>query len=728
VGTADLVAKMVAIQVRTHLVQALRGNLIAFVSASVACVVLLFCASNSAGAQPGQLPLLESMPLQRPPMFDPTEGMIRIDVEIRDQSGKTVAGLSRRDFKVEDNGQPVKIVSFQASDQLKAEPDPLMEVILVIDELNMGDSPQLLAAEREAQNFVRQQQGSLAGPVMIYRVSKHGLSASVYTTQWNGDSLADEIGSRREPRTIWKTPPDTHATPRPVSKTTITSNMTRSLQALGAIAIEERRRPGRKLLFWLGPGWQTNAVRASGLFDAIKEFSTRLREARISLWEATEWLSKDTLGNALPISDFVDPKYLAGVKPDIQDIGYLALNVLAIQCGGGLLATKKDLSGVISQRIEESREFYSLTFDPQHTEQMDEYHRLEVECAEPDLSARTRAGYFDEPVYYDQPNAMTERVTVEQFKQILNASGKDSDAQLEKRLSSFELSERLDGVDLGSVRSSLRGRRSRQALAALADQSAFLDPPASMILPTTAPNSAMQMELITRAVEFTRANFPRMPDFLADRTRTFYSEAEPNPAQTWKTDALDRSLHAGQTTNASVAFRNGKEVVTGEISNGKQVGSLETIGTFGPVLLTMLAGATTAQSELTWSHWEQGESGPEAVFRYYAMQEKPLYTVEGEYIATDDTIDSFQKGVPFHGEFAVDSKNGAILRLTMQAGLVPRLPLDQSSLMVEYGPTLIGGTTYICPLRSVSFSRLRRVVEVQEWGESFKSMLHTERY
>jgi len=169
-------------------------------------------------------------------------------------------------------------------------------------------------------------------------------------------------------------------------------------------------------------------VRASGLFDAITEFSTRLREARISLWEATEWLSKDTLGNPLPISDFVDPKYLAGVKPDIQDIGYLALNVWAIQSGGGLLATKKDLSGVISQRIEESRKFYSLTFDPQHTEQMDEYHRLEVECAEPDLSARTRAGYFDEPVYYDQPNAMTERVTVEQFKQILKASGKDSDA------------------------------------------------------------------------------------------------------------------------------------------------------------------------------------------------------------------------------------------------------------------------------------------------------------
>jgi hypothetical protein len=40
--------------------------------------------------------------------------------------------------------------------------------------------------------------------------------------------------------------------------------------------------------------------------------------------------------------------------------------------------------------------------------------------------------------------------------------------------------------------------------------------------------------------------------------------------------------------------------------------------------------------------------------------------------------------------------------------------------MVEYGPVVIGGSTYICPLRSVSISRVRRIVEIQEWGEDFK--------
>jgi len=710
---------MGAIGARTLCVQEVRGHLLPLVGSFLICVVLLFGSFGSARAQQDPLPLVDPMPLERGPMFDPAEGMIRLDVEVRDLSGNPVTGLGQRDFKLQDNGQPVKVVSFQSFDGVKAAPDPT-EVILVIDELNMGRSLELLAAESEAENFLRQRQGNLVQPVMIYRVSRDGLSASEYAARWKGNLLANEIAERTEPRTIWKIPV-TQETLRLVSANSSAAfNMTHSLKALGAIAIEERRRPGRKLLFWLGSGWRTDVVKPTGLFDSITEFSTRLREARISVWEATEWPSKDDFGNPTPIHDFVDPKYLAGVRPDTQDVGYLALNVLATQSGGGLLTTKKELSTVIGKRIEESRSFYSLTFDPQHTDQVDEYHRLEIDTGKPGFSAHTRTGYFDEPVFYDQPNATSERVTVEQLKQMLKASGKDSDGRLEKRLSGLELSERLDSVDLAGLRSIVRGKRARQALAALANQSVFLDPPASVILSNAPPNLAMQRDLISRAVQYARSNFPRMPDFFAERARTLYHESEPKPALIWKTEVGDPSLHVEETTKASVVFRNGKEIVTGEISKGKQVGSLETIGTFGPVLLAMLVGATAAQSDLTWSRWEQGESGPQAVFRYYAKTQMPLYTVGTEYIAIDDTAVPFQKGVPFHGEFAIDPKNGAILRLTMQAGLEPRLPLDQSSLMVEYGPVVIGGSTYICPLRSVSISRVRRIVEIQEWGEDFK--------
>jgi len=91
-----------------------------------------------------------------------------------------------------------------------------------------------------------------------------------------------------------------------------------------------------------------------------------------------------------------------------------------------------------------------------------------------------------------------------------------------------------------------------------------------------------------------------------------------------------------------------------------------------------------------------------------------------EYLARDDNAVPFQKSVSFYGEFAIDPESGAILRLTMQADLEPRLPVDQSALMVEYGPVLIGGNTYICPLRSVSISRHRRIMDLHEWGEDLK--------
>jgi VWFA-related protein len=652
--------------------------------------------------------------------------MIRLDVEVRDKSGNPVTGLNQRDFTFRDNGQPGTIVSFQAVDGASRSPDPPVEVILVIDELNMTRqeegkhrSAQVMAAEGEAEKFLRQHQGDLAEPVMIYRISRDGLSGSAQPSM-DGNALADQVARRSEPVAIWKSKM-VFETPHLVPGSSIANfNITRSLTALGSIAIEERRRPGRKVMFWLGPGWQTDAATGSGLFDFFTEISTRLREARINLWEATEWPFIDVHGNPMPIHDFVYPEYLAGVKPETLDFASLALNVLATQSGGGILKTKEDLSSLISKRVKEGSYFYSLTFDPPRTEQVDEYHHLEMEAGKPDRTAFTWTGYFDEPVFYDQPKAGTEGITVEQLEHALEASRASSDARLAEQLSAMELTERLSSTRLADLQSGVRGKKARRALVALADGSAFLAPPASEIVSTAPPDASTQRLLITRAIQYAKESFPRMPDFFAERTTALYHEVAPKPGQTWKTAMGDVSLHMGEPINVSVVIRDGKEVVSGEAAKGRQAGSLETIGTFGPVLAIVLGGATAPQSDLAWSRWEQGKNGREAVFRYHARPEKPLYIVGAEYLARDDKAIPFQKTVSFYGEFAVDLESGAVLRLTMLADLEPRLPVDRSGIMVEYGPVLIGGNTYICPLRSVSISRQRRIMDLQEWGEELK--------
>src|ERR1700728_2117572 len=57
------------------------------------------------------------------------------------KAGKPVSGLELKDFSVLDNKQPDKVVSFQAFDGTVIQPDPPVEVILLIDTINRYGSP-----------------------------------------------------------------------------------------------------------------------------------------------------------------------------------------------------------------------------------------------------------------------------------------------------------------------------------------------------------------------------------------------------------------------------------------------------------------------------------------------------------------------------------------------------------------------------------------------------------
>jgi VWFA-related protein len=681
------------------------------------CAMLLLCFSAAAIAQLNQSPVLAPFEVESSPP-DPSQGTIRLDVVVTDKSGNPVAGLNQQDFTLRDNGQPGKIVSFQAFDGITAKPDPPVEVILVIDELSMTGL-QLSIAEHEAENFLCRNQGDLAQPVSIYRINSKGLSASAQPST-DGNMLADKIAHHREPHVIWKT--------SDVSESLVSGaanlDQLHALIALGSIAIEERRRPGRKLMFWLGPGWTFNTLRASGVFDFATELSIRMREARIDVWTTTEPSFYDPSRHVVPTTDPIFQQYLEGLTPETVDSSYLSLYVIATQSGGGMLETRNDLAGLIGKRVEQANIFYSLTFDPQRTNKVDEYHALKLEVDKPDLTAHSKTGYFDEPVFYDQTPAGIERVTVEQLEHALSTIGSGSDADVERQLSGMELTERLSTARLATLEATLRGKKARQALVALADESVFLAPPAGEIPSTAAPDAATQRLIMSRTVGYVNKTIPKLPNFFANRTMVEYHEPPAKPGQTWKTAVGDQSLYLDQTFKAAMLFRDGKEVAQEETIKGKPLKpgeqKLNTIGTFGPLLATVLVGATSAGSDLTWSRWEQGPNGPRAVFRYRVPHETPLFLVGFSYLANDDRLVPFQQKAPFHGEFAVEPTSGAVLRLTVQADLKPALPLARSDVMVEYGPVVIGETSYICPLRSVSISRPRTVMAIHEWGENFK--------
>jgi VWFA-related protein len=727
-------------------------NLIVGISStSRVCAALVFSIATTALAQQTQSPPFPPVTALRSPglvmsegvardrnMPDPSQGLIRVDVSVTDKSGKPVVGLSERDFTLFDNNQPQKIATFQAFNG-GIQPASSLEVVLVINELNLPETVRsgkmkLSAADREAETFLRSHGGVLQHPTRIYRLTDRGLFATPHTSV-DGNLLADELEQGGPERRIWS--PSEIA--RDIGKIAKGEDVLHSLVALGSIAIEERRRPGRKLMFWIGNGWAIEASRGTWFSDFSIELLTRMREARISLWGSSEWPLYDISGNPMPVNYHVDNEYLNEPRRDS-----LSLSVIAARSGGGILDAHGNLSALIGECVEEESRYYSITFDPPRTNLVDEYHHLRMEVGNADTTAHSFNDYYDEPVFYDQP-PVKQPVTVKELETLIANAHRLSSSELAHQLEGVQLTQRADSSKVARLEKEVRGSNAREALKAIADESVFLAPPADEVLSTPPPDMATQRKILSNTISYINTIIPKLPDFSARRTTVQYQELPPKPNQTWKTATGDRSLHQGETATASIRFHDGKERVENQSITGDSpqhesvtaINSVEeesvmdalqkprseqltTIGTFGPILVTVVAAATLPHSQLEWARWEQGEGGRLAVFRYRVTQETPLFFAEFCCLAKDFDSVLFKEAAPFHGEIAVDPSTGAILRLTTQADLASRLPLERSDVMVEYHPVVKGTRTFICPSRAVSISRHRRTIVISEWGENLK--------
>jgi VWFA-related protein len=658
-------------------------------------------------------------------MNAPPEGLIHLDVAVTDPEGKPFSGLAAKDFTLMDNGVPQKIVSFAASNQSTDENERLTEVVLVLDEVNLRPL-QLELVKNESIKFLRQNGGHLGEPTSIYWLKTSGLYATAKPTT-DGNALAEDVAHEGSSRTVW------------ISRiwdpfmTGEGGMSNRSLRAVYSIAIERRGDPGRKLLVWIGFGWPATRGRKElrdSYFSSLVELSTRIREARMVICEVTARTEP-------MVFDFkaTYQKYLAGVRSpselgelNLDSSTHFALPVLATQSGGLVLDELSEISRALELCVDDARVFYTVSFNPPYAAQPDEYHDLKVQIGAAGLSARTNTGYYDEPVFYDQPFFPPRRVSVHELEQILNTARNEQDGELANQLAQLELSERLNSRLLALWKSRLRGKKSIAALVILADESAFLDPPAAEILSDPAPERDAQRQMILRTAKYLKEVTPKLPDFFAMRTTTEYEQPSPQKADTWKTTQADQWLREVMTEKATLRYRNGHEeqdIENKRASPGATKRDLNLIGVFSPILASVLGDATRGDSVLIWSHWVQGERGKEAVFRYLVRAENPHYNVTYCCLVGGRT---FLASPKYLGELTIDPATGAILRLTMDAqlgwirepNLNPVQPAKGAAAVIEYGPVEIGGREYICPRRSVVIMRVRTVSTVSLWGQTFE--------
>jgi VWFA-related protein len=301
---------------------------------------------------------------------------------------------------------------------------------------------------------------------------------------------------------------------------------------------------------------------------------------------------------------------------------------------------------------------------------------------------------------------------VDQLEQVLASAQGKPDAEVVRQLSDLELTERLNSGKLSHWKAVLPGELTQQQLVALADASAFLAPPPAEIPAAPVPDFAAQRQIMGLVVRYVSKTIPDLPNFFATRETVRFEDTP----QLQKDEYFIpyQPLHRVGVSSATVLYRDGREVVDSGTGKKPQpmTEGLTTVGAFGPILSTVLLDA--AQSKLTWSHWEQGPAGQQAVFSYAVPREKSHYEVNyccvAEQAATSvANLYPYRRIAGYHGEMAVDPATGTILRLNVEADLKPADPVSKAAILVEYGPVEIGGKTYFCPVRSVSISRAQMV-------------------
>ncbi len=310
------------------------------------------------------------------------------------------------------------------------------------------------------------------------------------------------------------------------------------------------------------------------------------------------------------------------------------------------------------------------------------------------------------------PAFAAKRVTVEQLEQVLAAARGKPDAAVAQQISDLELTERLSADTLSQFKGGLPGDKSCQNLVILSDKSAFLDPPASDLPAMPTPDFAEQRKIMNLAVGYITRTIPQLPNFFATRTTKHF---EDTPLLQRATDSVAyQPLHFVRSSSETVLYRGGRETVdAGPLKKTAAPDpGLTTWGVFGPILGTVVVDA--ARSKLSWSHWEKGSTGIEAVFSYAVPQSASHYEVnycctpkEGEVESVN--LEPFRRISGYHGEITINPQDGTIVRLSVEADLSATDPITRAALLVEYGPVEIGGKTYVCPVRSLSISVAQEV-------------------
>jgi hypothetical protein len=322
------------------------------------------------------------------------------------------------------------------------------------------------------------------------------------------------------------------------------------------------------------------------------------------------------------------------------------------------------------------------------------------------------------------------RVTVALLTQSLatDVGEHKPDAEIAHRIAGMELSEQLTEATLARLTVTLNAEpQAALALQLLADQSAFLDPPASELPPTPAPDDPTQQRVLDTARNYAAQTLPRLPNLLATQTTNRYDDS-PQEAKKggW---AVRAGLHLVATSSREISVyeETADRSATVASARWQEQAGLTSGGEFASTLGMILTD--TLKGKVSWSRWEQTATGQAAVFHYSVPRSASHFQVVGSLQretalegspaqignsrvsgievkpnANSSKSSTFLITPGYHGSLWLDPASGSILRATVEVSSKESVPFQRAAILVQYGRVQIGDGEFICPVRSVALS------------------------
>lgn len=358
------------------------------------------------------------------------------------------------------------------------------------------------------------------------------------------------------------------------------------------------------------------------------------------------------------------------------------------------------------------------------------------------VASKKRIAYIVLAAAMAAQTATAQSVSVAELEQRLVRLKGKSDSAAADALTGMDLTERASAARLERWRKQLPGDRSRDALLALVDESAFLKLPAGDLSVAPPPDETAQHEMMARTVGRLNLVFSLLPNFYATRATTHFEDAsmQVQQSQPFPTSSGGGRRGAGIMDNFSsitswepihrtgrfevtISFRDGDEAIeTPKGRTSQQAVGLTTSGEFGPILEVVVGDS--GRGKIAWDHWEQGPTGTLAVFKFSVTEPESHFRVS---LASGNGIDTAHPA--YHGEIAIDPASGDVFRLTEVADMTPPHERVQAELLVEYAPVALGERSYICPVRGVAMLKVPTSADpgMQKAGEpALKTYLNDE--